>query len=136
MEQLFNVIQKRKKLFWFITLFYILFNGCFIFPFNRAVIDTSGSLDFTFLTTVIAVYTVIAFIFGGLLIKKVITVFLLSLISNAIGMVFRYVLEFGEVSNTVNFTMSNILISLLAIPLFITIVYFIINKYNQPKKSL
>lgn len=54
--------------------------------------------------------------------------FLLTLFFTAIGMGLRYILEFGEVSNTVNFTDINILVFLIAIPLFVMLAYLIIPK--------
>ncbi len=40
-----------------------------------------------------------------------------------LGMVCRYFLEFGEVSNTYNFTLFNIIIYLLVIPVYMLLVY-------------
>lgn len=122
MEQLFGIIQNKKKLFWLFTLFYITFNACFMFPINTMVIDTIGMLG-SFVFTFIVSYLMIVLLLQGLLRKKAFIVFLLTLIFTAIGMGFRYILEYGEVSNTVNFTISNILIFLFVIPLLVTLGY-------------
>ncbi|MGM7683308.1 hypothetical protein ACSVDA_14260 [Cytobacillus sp. Hm23] len=134
MEKLISLIQKRKKLFWFITIFYIVFNGCFMFPINRGVINTEGSLD-SFLFVVIIAYVAIAAFFVGLLRKKVLTVFLITFFLNVVGMGFRYILEYGEVSNTVNFITSNIFFSVLVIPLFVTLVYFVFTYESKLDKG-
>ncbi|MEI5907909.1 hypothetical protein WAK64_12670 [Bacillus spongiae] len=134
MEQFFNLIHKRKKLFWFITIFYIVFNGCFMFPFNRMAIEANGSLN-SFLIVVISAYVFIALLLGGLVRNKGLTIFLLTLLFTSVGMVLRYILEYGEVSNTVNFTMRNIMITIVFIPLFVTLVNITVVKFNKPKMS-
>lgn len=122
MEQLFDIIQNKKKLFWLFTLFYITFNGCFMFPINTMVLDTTDILD-SFVFSFIVSYLMIALLLRGLLRKKAWIVFFLALLFTATGMGLRYMLEYGEVSNTVNFTISNIFIFLFVIPLFVTLGY-------------
>lgn len=52
-------------------------------------------------------------------------IYILSLILTTLGMIFRYVIEYGEVSNTMNFVSLSIISYLLIIPIFITGVYHI-----------
>ena len=92
---------------------YIIFAGCFVFPIRSEPFP----LDFSGVYLLASSYGVIALasagIFGPGRGKKVyITTFLLT----AIGMGCRYLLEFGEVSNTYNFTFFNIVSYLALIP--------------------
>lgn len=130
MQELYYIIKDKKRSFWFITLGYIAFNGCFMFPFNRMMKSYTDPIFYT----VIVAYGIIGLFFVGLLRKKSIKVYLLTLLFTAIGMVLRYLLEFGEVSNTVNFTIHNILLSLFAIPLFVTFIYWLLPRYIQYDK--
>ena len=92
---------------------YIIFAGCFVFPIRSEPFP----LDFSGVYLLVSSYGVIALasagIFGPGRGRKVyITTFLLT----AIGMGCRYLLEFGEVSNTYNFTLFNIVSYLALIP--------------------
>ena len=51
-----------------------------------------------------------------------------------IGMVCRYFLEFGEVSNTYNFTLFNIVVYLFAVPVFTLLVYEFMDKAKYKKE--
>ena len=92
---------------------YIICAGCFVFPIRSEPFP----LDFSGVYLLVSSYGVIALasagIFGPGRGRKVyITTFLLT----AIGMGCRYLLEFGEVSNTYNFTLFNIVSYLALIP--------------------
>lgn len=96
-----------------LLLGYIIFAGCFVFPIRSEPFP----LDFSGLYVLVSSYGVIALasagIFGPDRGKKVyITTFLLT----AVGMGCRYLLEFGEASNTYNFTLFNIVSYLALIP--------------------
>ncbi len=96
-----------------LLLGYIIFAGCFVFPIRSEPFP----LDFSGLYMLVSSYGVIALasagIFGPDRGKKVyITTFFLT----AIGMGCRYLLEFGETSNTYNFTLFNIVSYLALIP--------------------
>lgn len=96
-----------------LLLGYIIFAGCFVFPIRSEPFP----LDFSGLHVLVSSYGVIALasagIFGPDRGKKVyITTFLLT----AVGMGCRYLLEFGEASNTYNFTLFNIVSYLALIP--------------------
>ena len=125
MEKLYDSINRKKNYFWVTTLIYIVFNGCFLFPLNINTKTIGNSFLFIF----VYAYIMIALVLTGLMRAKPIKVFLLTLFFTAIGMGLRYVLEFGEVSNTVNFTGINILVFLITIPLFVMLAYLIISKF-------
>lgn len=108
---------------------YIIFAGCFVFPIRSEPFP----LDFSGVYLLASSYGVIALasagIFGPGRGKKVyITTFLLTVI----GMVCRYFLEFGEVSNTYNFTFFNIVSYLALIPAGTAAVYcWIVRKMRR-----
>lgn len=103
---------KIPKIF---VLGYIVFSGCVIFPF-----------DFMKAYLVISPYGIIGGGLGGIYGKqKYKLIYISSLILTALGMIFRYVIEYGEVSNTMNFVAFKILSYLLVIPIYITGVYHI-----------
>ena len=71
-----------------------------------------------------ASYGVIALAFAGIWgPDRERMVYIVTFILTAIGMFCRYLLEFGEVSNTYNFTLFNIVSYLVIIPVGITIFY-------------
>lgn len=114
---------KIPKIF---VLGYIVFAGCVIFPFR------SEMFPFNFMKAylVLVSYSAIGAALGGVYGKqKYKFIYILSLILTALGMIFRYVIEYGEVSNTVNFVSFNIISYLLVIPIYITVVYHI-KTYN------
>ena len=105
--------EKHSQLPGILLMGYIIFAGCFVFPIRSEPFP----LDFSGVYLLVSSYGVIALasagIFGPGREKKVyITTFLLT----AIGMGCRYLLEFGEVSNTYNFTLFNIVSYLALIP--------------------
>ena len=105
--------EKHSQLPGILLMGYIIFAGCFVFPIRSEPFP----LDFSGVYLLVSSYGVIALasagIFGPGRGRKVyITTFLLS----AIGMGCRYLLEFGEVSNTYNFTLFNIVSYLALIP--------------------
>ena len=128
MNNLNQIIRKRKTLILIMTYGYIIFNGCFAFP----VLVTKTNMDFM-LIGIMSEYIIIAYIFAILLKKKTLKIFLSTLFFTALGMVCGYILEYGEVSNTYYFTKKNIALYLTVIPLFVTIEYLIIPKlYASP----
>lgn len=110
---------KIPKMF---ILGHIVFAGCVIFPFR----SERFPFDFMKAYLVLIYYGTIGAGLGGIYGKqKYKFIYISSLILTALGMIFRYVIEYGEVSNTINFVSSNIISYLLIIPIFITGVYHI-----------
>lgn len=59
---------------------------------------------------------------------KEIQVYSVSFISLLLGMICRYFIEFGEVSNSVNFTVLNVVSFLAVLPLIYTLTYYLYGK--------
>ena len=103
-----------------LTFGYIIFTGCFLFPIRSEPFP----LDFQGLYLLVTSYGIIALALAGNFgpdrgWKVYKAIFLLT----AVGMGCRYLLEFGEVSNTYNFTLFNIISYLAIIPTSTLIAY-------------
>lgn len=112
-------------------LSYVVFVGCFVFPFGSEPFP----FDFTKLYLIVASYGMIGLGFAGLYgVKKEKTIYIRVLFLTVLGMIGRYILEYGEVSNTYNFTLWNIISYLAIIPTFTAIGYYYIAKNMIVKK--
>ena len=118
-NRLYALLQSHRKtgitLFWIIAIFF----GCFCFPFvniTKVLSDAQKQISVINLFTCLIAYAEVGLLSGYLFDKKKISVVLLINVSHIIvGMICRYFLEFGEVSNTYNFTLPNIAILIVAI---------------------
>lgn len=122
-----NLLKKYPQLPKYMVLGYTAFCGCFEFP----LVNRHGSiaLDFSRLYLFFASYGLIAFLFSRIYgTAKERKVYALTFLFTAIGIVCRYFLEFGEVSNIYNFTFVNIVSYLLIIPTGTTIAYHFIGR--------
>lgn len=134
MEKIKLYLENHPKIPKMIVLGYIIFAGCVIFPFG----NERFSFDFMKAYLVIASYGIIGFGFVGVYgINKKRFVYISSLILTGIGMICRYLIEYGEVSNTMNFTAFNIISYLVIIPIFTVIAYnynikILMKKNNHP----
>ncbi len=129
-NKLFDYIQEKRKLFWFITLFFITFTGCFMFPFRNYLNDFSGYLIYVLYIIYIGLLLI------GLIKNNLIKVYLLTFSFSAAGMGMRYILELGEVSNSVNFTIVNIFTFLLIYPASIALYYYLYSLIIPAKNNL
>ena len=112
-------------------LSYVVFAGCFVFPIRSEPFP----LDFTKLYLLIASYGAIGLGFAGVYeAEKGKTVYSRVLFLTVLGMICRYILEYGETSNTYNFTIRNIISYLAIIPAFTAIGYHYIAKNIIVKK--
>lgn len=117
LQQFFKVHPRIPKI---LVLGYIVFAGCFVFPIR----SESFLLDFQEVYLLAASYGVIALAFAGIWgPDRERMVYIVTFILTVIGMACRYLLEFGEVSNTYNFTLFNIVSYLVIIPIGTTIFY-------------
>jgi len=118
-NKFYNLLQSHKKLA--ITLFWVIgiFFGCFCFPFiniTKVLGNAEKQISIINLFTCLVAYAEVGLLSGYLFDKKKIGVVLVINVAHIIaGMICRYFLEFGEVSNTYNFTLPNIAIHIVAI---------------------
>lgn len=125
MENIRVFVQKHKKPSWLVLIGYLIFCGCFVFPLS----NERWSFDFEKAYMIIVAYVILATLFASLLSgNKPIHVYSISLLFTTVGMILRYIIEYGEYSNTINFTQINIIMYLGIIPVFCTLIYWIICK--------
>ena len=118
-------LQKHKKILLPLLICYLIFNSCFTFPLIKNFIPTTTYDIFMLLSS----YGLISFIFIFLLDKiNIFKFFTLTFTFITTGLIFRYFLEYGEVSNSVNFTSKNVIIFLIIIPTYCTIIYYFSSK--------
>ena len=123
-------LENHPKIPKMFILGYIVFAGCVIFPFG----NERFPFDFMKAYLVIASYGIIGLGFAGIYgINKEKSVYIASLILTGLGMICRYFLEYGEVSNTMNFTPFNIISYLVVIPIFTVVAYHFTIKHLTKK---
>ena len=118
-NRLYTLLQSHRKigitLFWVIAIFF----GCFCFPFvniTNVLSDAQKQISIINLFTCLVAYAEVGLLSGYIFTKKKIGVVLLINATHIIaGMICRYFLEFGEVSNTYNFTLPNIVFHIIII---------------------
>ena len=117
LQLFFKVHPRIPKI---LVLGYIVFFFFFVFPIRSEPFP----LDFQGVYLLAASYGVIALAFAGIWgPDRERKVYIVTFILTVIGMLCRYLLEFGEVSNTYNFTLFNIVSYLVIIPIGTTIFY-------------
>lgn len=110
---------------------YVIFAGCFVFPIR----SEQFPLDFMKVYLLIVSYGIIGLGFAGVYgTKKEKVIYPLALVLTIVGMVCRYMLEYGEVSNSYNFTVCNIVAYIAVVPTFTVLAYHYIVKYLVSKK--
>lgn len=107
---------------------YMIFEGCFLFP----VKSEKSPLDFIKLYLLIVSYAILGLGLAGVYgPKKEKVIYPLALVLTAAGMACRYLLEYGEVSNTYNFTVLNVAVYLAVMPAFTVLAYHYIVKHME-----
>ncbi|MGL4345333.1 MAG: hypothetical protein ACRCTE_09055 [Cellulosilyticaceae bacterium] len=125
-------IRQHKSLTQSILMGYLVFAGCFMFPIS----SKPYPLDFSKLYMLILSYGIIGLGFAKLHDKsKIKWLYTATLALTLVGMVSRYLLEYGEVSNTYNFTSSNMLLYIILIPIYTTLIYAFTNLYSPKNHS-
>ena len=118
-NRLYTLLQSHRKMgitiFWIVAVFF----GCFGFPFiniTKVLSYTEKQISIINLFTCLVAYAEVGLLSGYLFEKKKIGVVMLINAAHIIaGMICRYFLEFGEVSNTYNFTLPNIVFHIIII---------------------
>lgn len=65
--------------------------------------------------------------------RSTILIILFNLIATIVGMVCRFILEFGEISNTYNFTIPNIVLQIIVAVVFSSVTWLFSKKRNTNK---
>lgn len=131
MENIKLFVQKHNKTSRFVLIGYLIFGGCFIFPLS----SEEWLFNFEKAYMIIVNYGIVAILFVCLFSGNMTTsVYLISLLFTTVGMILRYILEFGEYSNIINFTKITIIMYIGIIPLFCTFIYWFICKLESKTK--
>lgn len=122
MERLRAFIQKHKIISYTLGLGAIVFFNCFGFP----ILNLNKEWPLMLTTTKIYVVLGSTLFSGGILAglfpkKKLIFIILVTSIAVGLGLLCRYLLEFGEMSNFYNFTLPN---TLLHVGIFLALTSF------------
>jgi len=120
MSTLKTFLKAHPQIMKSFVLGFIVFAGCFNFPFG----NNKFPIDFMSAYLIFSSYCVIWLALGGIYgTGKEKIVFLRTLEFTTLGLISRYLLEFGEVSNTMNFTAFNIISYILITPILTTLLY-------------
>ena len=111
MKNLRTYVNEHKKLFAIIGLIFIICLECCVFPVGNFAYGGNITISLINLAAAIGIGKCLGEI-EAILMPKVTWLFisLLNVGVTVMGMVARYFLEYGEVSNTYNFTLKNILV--------------------------
>ena len=111
MKNLRTYVNEHKKLFAIIGLIFIICLECCVFQFGNFAYGGNITISLINLAAAIGIGKCLGEI-EAMLMPKVTWLFilLLNVGVTVMGMVARYFLEYGEVSNTYNFTLKNILV--------------------------
>lgn len=124
--------EKHKKGLRILILCYIVFAGCFSFPIHSEQFKLDLIRGYLFIAEYRIIGTALAGLYGR---GKGWFVYLATLVFTIIGLGCRYLLEFGEVSNTYNFTLQSITSYLFLIPIAVLVVYLISAKTIGDKED-
>ncbi|WP_394266440.1 hypothetical protein [Anaerotignum sp.] len=119
--------QYRKPLVVGMVIFCCIIGGC-LFPIVNCnpenPVETSLGMKTIILLSVFLFYTELGMLQSALFPKSSMGfVAVLNLALASLGLIFRYLLEFGEVSNTYNFTAPNVALHLFALTLLPLMTY-------------
>lgn len=126
MKNFKSYVQTHHKIVRNFALGYIVFAGCFMFPLQNERIPFHFMDAYSLLVAYGAVGLFLGEVYGQKQEKKIA---ILTFLFTALGMVCRYLLEFGEVSNRINFTWLNIISYLIIIPILTVILYLLSIKF-------
>ena len=129
-ENFYEQIQKKSSFFMVYIILTVIFFSCFTFTF---VIPGLYGFNWFFLFLAIVVYFFVANIFVALIKERIALVFIISLISSALGMGCRFWLEWGEFT-LVEYTNMVVVIGYPCIlALIITLIYTVTEKFKTKK---
>lgn len=117
-----NLDRRTLQAFKAAALGSVVFFSISGFPLTQEILSSGLSGMISAFASVFIMGLFYAMIFGK---GRTLFVYLSSLALTGLGMIIRYVIEFGEVSNTMNFTLTNILVYIGAVPILLTLIYLV-----------
>ena len=135
MSNLRIYIEKHKKLVGIVGLIFIVCLECCVFPVGNLTRGGSMTIGIINMITAIGIGKCIGEIETAMLPKaKWFLILFLNCGVTILGMVARYLLEYGEVSNTYNFTIKNIVVHIV-IMMLLSMIFWIQAK-KQPEEHI
>lgn len=132
MQELKSTLARRPRLTQTILLGYLVFCGCFLFPLRSTRFPLELSKVWLLVLSYGMIAVGLALLWGS---GQKLRVYLCSFGLTALGMLCRFLLEFGEASNTYNFTVTNIVCYLVLIPLYLLLCYHLTLRYAKSESS-
>lgn len=131
-----NEIFKKYKKFIIVCMVILscLISGGF-FPIINFNLD--NPVDIGIMRFIIIVMAAIAYVDIGVIESiimpklKILLIIVLNIAIISSGLIFRYLLEFGEISNTYNFTLPNVCFQIFALTAISTVSYIIKKSWHQ-----
>lgn len=117
-----NLDKRTLQAFKAVVLGSVVFFSISGFPLTKEILSSGLSGMITSFSSFFIMGLFYAMIFGK---GRVLFVYLSSLALTGLGIIIRYAIEFGEVSNATNFTLTNILVYVVAVPILVTIIYLV-----------
>ena len=123
--------KEKKRLLKGIFWGFVVFFGCFNFPIGSEKFPAEWHdyirFFYCYAMAALGLHAMYGEDRGPFLFPRLI-------LFTALGMVCRYLLEFGEYSNTYNFTLFNIVVYLFAAPVVTLLVYEFSDKYKKKEE--
>lgn len=122
-----DFVEMHRKGFQIFVWGFVIFIGCFGFPLYSEefpLMILKVWLIISCLFTMGETFAILYYDKERMAVNVCIQTFLFSIV----GLICRYFLEFGEMSNTYNFTVKNIVLYLVCIPILTSICYRIMRK--------
>ena len=113
-------IQRHQRAARAVVLGYVAFAGCFAFPLRNELFQFNLIKAYLVLLSYGIIGLGFAMVYGA---GKLKSIYGYTLVLTGVGMLLRYMLEYGEVSNTLNFTAVNIWSYLILVPAYCMLTY-------------
>ncbi|GFI61483.1 hypothetical protein IMSAG049_00642 [Clostridiales bacterium] len=122
-------VLKHKKAFTILIYAFLAFLGCFAFPIYNITKEYPVTIRYLNIFVACIGYYEIGLLQGALYGKKaVLKTIAVSFGMTLVGFMFRFLLEYGEVSNTYNFTFPNIALHMAAAIILTALSAFFTNR--------
>lgn len=121
-------VDEHKKILCTIGLLFIIGLECCVFPVGNLLLGGGITIGIINIATAIGIGKCVGEIEAAMFPKTTwIGILILNFVITIMGMVARYFLEYGEVSNTYNFTLKNMIVHIV-IMLFLSMIFWMQTK--------
>ena len=131
MKQLIGFMRKHIAIARGLVVLCGAFFACFAFPIQLGEFPLGWLTFYVLIGGFGAVAEGFVGVYGP---GRTCRVWLMTMISTVLGLIGRYLLEFGEVSNTYNFTPENVAVFLLTVPLGTAVAYYFLSRKKRAGK--